>query len=87
LKNGTKAFQVLALGPLAEVLAIAGLEVGTRVTVEGSMVEVPWQKGGKDMPPYSRVMVSRLHTPDWTLPADVPASTTWTPEELEGIEP
>jgi hypothetical protein len=72
LKNGTKAFQALAIGPLAQALSTVGLEVGTRVTVEGTMVDVPWQKAGKDMPPFSRVMLSRVHTPDWTLPMDVP---------------
>lgn len=70
LKNGAKAFQVLAVGDLADALAMVGLQVGTRVTVEGSMVMVPWDKGGQPMPPFSRVMLSRLHTPDYTLPAD-----------------
>jgi hypothetical protein len=86
LKNGSKGFQVLAMGDLAAALSSVGLEVGTRVTVEGSMVMVPWKKAGEDMPPFSRVMLSRLHTPDWTLPADVPASTTAiTPDEAEEI--
>lgn len=69
LKNGAKAFQCLAVGQLADALSLAGLTVGTRVTVEGSMVMVPWEKDGKPMPPFSRVMLSRVHTPDWTLPA------------------
>lgn len=68
LKSGSKAFQVLATGPLAAALSTVGLETGTRVTVEGSMVMVPWDKGGVAMPPFSRVMVTRVHSSDWTLP-------------------
>lgn len=68
LKSGSKAFQVLATGDLAAALSTVGLETGTRVTVEGSMVMVPWDKGGVAMPPFSRVMVTRVHTGDWTLP-------------------
>jgi hypothetical protein len=85
VKNGTIAFQALATGPLATALSTVGLEVGTRVTLEGSMVDVPWTKAGKDMPPFSRVMLTRVHTPDWTLPADVPEGTAITDEEAAEI--
>ena len=69
LKAGSKAFQVLAIGPLAEALAIADLEVGTTATCWGPIVMVPWEKAGQKMPPFARVTLERISTPDFTLPA------------------
>lgn len=71
LKNGRKSYQVLARGQLAEALAVAATDLapGTRVQVWGAVEMVPWSKDGKDMPPYPRVNISRLESPEWTLPA------------------
>ena len=70
LAQGRRGFQALATGTLAEVLAVSGLEEGTRVTVWGRVEEVPWEKNGKPMPPYLRVHMERVQTPEWTLPAE-----------------
>ena len=77
LTAGGKGYQALAVGPLAEALAIAaGSEfAGTMVTVYGHIVMVPWDKDGKAMPPYARIAIERLATPDWTLPAPEPEPT------------
>lgn len=72
LMAGRKGFQCVAEGDLAQVLATVGLVEGTRVTVFGSVENVPWEKDGKSMPPYSRVHLERIATPDWTLPAEEP---------------
>jgi hypothetical protein len=70
LGNGRKKYQVVATGPLAQTLGVAGLEAGVRAQVWGEVVMVPWDKDGKTMPPYARVMLSRIQTPEFTLPAD-----------------
>jgi hypothetical protein len=70
LGNGRKKYQVVATGPLAQTLGVAGLEAGVRAQVWGEVVMVPWDKDGKKMPPYARVMLSRIQTPEFTLPAD-----------------
>ena len=65
---------------------VAGLEVGSRVTVWGRIESIDWEKAGKPMPPYSRIAIERVQSPDWTLPA--PAGATETPEthpEAESI--
>ena len=75
LMAGRKGFQCVAEGDLAQVLAIAvpPLTDGLRVTVFGSVESVPWTKDGKSMPPYSRIHLERIKTPEWTIPAeDVP---------------
>jgi hypothetical protein len=83
LKNGRRAYQVLAKGQLADALAILdGPEhklTGARVTCWGHIEMIPWDKDGKAMPPYPRVNLERIQTPDWTLPA--PAGATETPAE------
>jgi hypothetical protein len=72
LKNGRRAYQVLARGPLADALAtLDGTEhklAGARVTVWGHIEMVPWDKAGKPMPPYPRIDLERIQTPDETLP-------------------
>jgi hypothetical protein len=72
LMAGRKGFQCVAEGDLAQVLAVAGLTEGDRVTVYGSVESVPWDKDGKPMPPYSRVHLERVKTSEWTLPAEPP---------------
>jgi hypothetical protein len=70
LADGNRGFQALAVGPLADALAMAGLEVGTTVTVWGHIEMIPWRKGDKDMPPYARIIISRVASPDFVLPAE-----------------
>jgi hypothetical protein len=81
LKNGRKAYQVLAIGPLADALAVAGLKAADRVTVFGSIDLVPWDKDGKTMPPYARIIASRIKTDEWTLPAEEAVSLPLFDEE------
>lgn len=70
--EGGKRLQVLVTH-LAEALQLAGAPVkGTWVTVEGLIERIGWTKDGKDMPPYQRMALSRLTTPDYTLPAPKP---------------
>lgn len=70
LKSGSKGYQALATGALAEALSVSGLAVGTRVIVYGRIDMVPWDKDGKAMPPYARIAIERVTTPDFTLPAE-----------------
>lgn len=69
LAQGRRGIQALAIGPLAEALSTVGLEIDTRVTVWGRIDNIAWSKDGKDMPPYQRVAIERVQTPEWTLPA------------------
>lgn len=73
LAQGRKGIQALAIGPLADALATVGIPVDTRVTVWGRIDNIDWTKDGKDMPPYQRVAIERVSTPDWTLPAPIDA--------------
>jgi hypothetical protein len=70
LTQGRSGLQVLARGPLAAALHpfLAGL-VGQRVQVWGRVELVAWSRDGKDMPPYRRLNLERIQTPDFTLPA------------------
>ena len=70
LKSGSKGYQALATGGLAEALSVSGLTAGTRVIVYGRIDMVPWDKDGKAMPPYARIAIERVTTPDFTLPAE-----------------
>lgn len=72
LMSGRKGYQALAIGPLAEQLALAAgsdLE-GQTVTVWGHIDMIPWDKNGKSMPPYARIAIERMATPDWVFPAE-----------------
>jgi len=69
LVDGRRGFQALAVGPLADALAVSGLKVGDQVTVWGHIEMIPWRKGDKDMPPYARLIIARVSTPDFVLPA------------------
>jgi hypothetical protein len=72
LKNGRKSYQVLATGPLAQALSVVVAEPseieGQRVEVWGSIDMIPWDKAGKPMPPYPRINLVRVKTPEWELP-------------------
>ena len=71
LVEGRQKLQVLASGALAEALAVWLPQMtGQRVKVWGTIDMVPWEKGGKKMPPYRRVTLERIETPDFTLPAN-----------------
>lgn len=74
LKNGSKSYQALAIGPLADSIGIALAAYGPienqQVTVWGSIEMVPWDKAGKPMPPFARIAIERIRTPEFTLPAD-----------------
>jgi hypothetical protein len=74
LTAGRKGYQALAVGPLAEALEKAGLAVGQAVTIDGHIEMIPWQRtvngAVQEMPPYARIVLARVSTADWTLPAD-----------------
>lgn len=72
LHQGTGRLKVVAVGPLAGWLA-PHLEklIDQRVTVWGRIEMVPWSKGGRDMRPYRRLILERIQTPDFILPATV----------------
>lgn len=68
--------QVVFEGALAlDVLdAAAGTLDGLACELTGELWEVPWEKAGKAMPPFARLVVSRIVTADWTLPLEGGAS-------------
>jgi hypothetical protein len=76
LVQGRKGIQALAIGTLAEALSTVGLAVDERVTVWGRIDSIPWQKDGKEMPPYQRVAIERVATSDWILPAPISEAET-----------
>ena len=41
---------------------------GLVCTLEGELYRVPWDKEGRQMPPYQRLVVKRITTAGWTLP-------------------
>src|SRR5512146_2576301 len=75
LSQGRKGLQVLAYGALASALQpfLRGLD-GQRVQVWGNVVLIDWERDGKPMPPYRRLILSKIQTEDWTLPGDVPTA-------------
>ena len=70
--------QVIAERQLAVDIAdsaggdLSGL-VGQHITVAGDLYRVPWTKGkpAKAMPPFQRLILRRIKTSEWTLPASV----------------
>lgn len=90
--QGGKRVQVLALGAMADALAIACADgLPAEAEVDGELQMIPWQKDGKEMPPFRRVIVSRVGTPDWTLPArgvapDAPQRPPVRDDDLDGLE-
>jgi hypothetical protein len=74
LTQGRSGLQVLATGPLADTLQ-----------VWGKVEMIPWSKDGKDMPPFRRLILERIATPDFILPAaitDSPVKPEAVPEPL-----
>lgn len=75
LTAGNKGYQALAIGPLADALAAAAGDdfVGKTVEVWGHIDMVPWTKKEdgveRNMPPYARIAIEKVQTPDWTLPS------------------
>jgi hypothetical protein len=75
LKNGKSAYECVATTPLAEQIADAllitsdTLEAQT-VTVWGRIEMVPFVKGEVKRE-YARIVMERLQTADWTVPAQV----------------
>lgn len=76
--DGTKIPQVALSGALALAAASEGSLDGQTVTASGDLWRVPWAKAGQRMPAFQRLVVTRLETPDWTIPK---------PEALERPEP
>ncbi len=81
LKNGKSAYECVAVTPLAEQIADAllitsdTLEAQT-VTVWGRIEMVPFVKGDVKRE-YARIVMERLQTPDWIVPA--PTDTVTVP--------
>lgn len=70
IEPSQKRVQVLGSGPMALALAMQSDNlVGKEATVSGQLVMVPWQKDGKDMPPYRRLLLEHITTPDFEVPA------------------
>ncbi len=69
LKAGNKGYQALAIGPLAETLALLPDLQGQQVRVWGRIEMIPWRKNDKDMPPYARIAISRVQTDELDIPA------------------
>jgi hypothetical protein len=68
LGEGRDRVQVVAMSPLADVLApLAEDFIGQRVQVYGPVSAESMRIKGKDVP-FSRVALERIATPDWTLP-------------------
>lgn len=65
--------QVVAEGDLALALDLATQGVpslhGVEVTCEGALFAVPWDKDGKRMRPYKRLVLERITTPEMVIPA------------------
>jgi hypothetical protein len=70
LSQGKKGYQAVATDELAQALAnVSGGLLGSTVTVWGRIEMVPWEKDGKSMPPFARIVIERVQTPGWTLPS------------------
>ena len=75
LKSGKNGYQAIAVGPLAESLAIAqGVEdmEGVTATVWGKIEMVPFVKKDGFESAYARIAIERVQTPGWTLPGGDP---------------
>lgn len=85
LPDGKKIPQVVALGQLAVDAYDAVVEhpfAKQTVTASGDLWRVPWDKDGKAMPPFQRLVLTRLETPDWIVPRPAPLDED-TPAEKE----
>lgn len=88
LKDGRKAYQVMATGALADALAVIGGELaGERVQVWGRIEMVEWKKGDRDMPPFARVHLERIAGSDFILPApEADSVPLWDPAESARLD-
>lgn len=82
--------QVDFLGSLAiDVYDAAGDRLhGLACTLSGDLYRVPWQKDGKAMRPFQRLVVKRIVTSDWALPIPEAPSVAMFPDdeaELDGL--
>jgi len=73
LKSGRTAYHAVATGPLAEQLNTAtlmsdGSLEGQSVEVWGRIEMVPFRKGNHESS-YPQIIIERIKTDDWTLPA------------------
>jgi len=91
LTSGRTRLQVVANGTLADVLYpfLAEL-VGQRVSCWGTIELVPWERDGKTMPPYRRLILERIQTPDFTLPApdapqEAPSAPLFAEDDLSDL--
>lgn len=86
-KQYPRKTQVLAMDDLAHVMASAW-DNPPHASVWGELVMVPWDKDGKAMPPFRRIVATRVVTPEWTLPAadaaPAPAPAD-KPDDLDGL--
>lgn len=84
-----KRHQALALGPLADALHLACADgLPAEAEIDGELEMVPWEKDGKQMPPFRRVILSRVVTPEWTIPAEnvpTPAPARTEQDELDAL--
>ncbi len=72
LADGKLVPQVLVTGGLADDIFDASSDktlAGQLVSVEGDIWRVPWDKDHKPMPAFQRLLLTRIETPDWNLPA------------------
>ena len=90
LRDGNTRLQVLAMGPDANALVLVVKSVvGDRVQVWGSIEYVPWKKDGKDMPPYRRLIPSRIQHAEWVIPAEpteAPTAPLFSDDENASID-
>lgn len=85
LADGKKVPQVIATDALALAASSEPSLKGQTVTAHGDLWRVPWDKDGRPMPPYQRLILTRLETPDWSIPA--PVAATEAPQEPEHPAP
>lgn len=75
LTGGRQQIRVTATGDLADALALLGSDalLGKRATCFGRITPDTWVVG-KEKIPYTRLDLSRIETPDFTLPAGADAA-------------
>jgi phage recombination protein Bet len=89
LEDGRKIPQVIATNALALAAASEASLANQTVTAHGDIWRVPWDKDGQPMPPYQRLVLTRLETPTWTIPApaeqEPPALASADQAELDAL--
>jgi phage recombination protein Bet len=81
--DGTKVPQVVAQDALALAAASESSLAKQTVTVHGDIWRVPWDKNARPMPAFQRLILTRLETPAWTIPAPIDVSEAERPAEAE----